>query len=240
MFLRKPDNQYLYLFQHVPKCAGTTVINHVEDELRHKSLNLEKKYQYKNEVWGGLVRQNIKYDSLLSVHGHRVFYGLHNISEREYRYYTFLRHPVDRVISLYNFWASCENRKNIMFRDGNLISFREFIKTEYASNSILRFLYHAMEGELTPGSQIETCSEHHLNVAKKFLDKCWFVGFVESFEEDFQFVCSNMGINYQRNRKRASGKYFQISQDPAIKELVLEANKFDMRLFEYAKQLREG
>jgi hypothetical protein len=240
MSFRKSSNQPLYLFQHIPKCAGTTIINTIEGQLKHKSVNLEGKYGSKTEVWGHLVRQNLDIDNIVSIHGHRTFYGLHSMTNRKYRYYTFLRNPIDRVISLYNFWADCKAREHIMYRDGNLISFQDFLKTDYVMNNTIRFLYYAMEGERTPGSQIINFSDYHLDVAKRFLDHCWFIGFVENFEEDFNLICSAMGIKSSKIHKRASKKYFQLSQEPAVKEQILEINQLDVKLFEYAKQLRKG
>lgn len=240
MFFTQPKDQYIYLFQHVPKCAGTTIIDHIEKKLKSSSLNLEKKYATKCEVWASLVRQKPNVASLASLHGHRVFYGLHKISDRQPRYYTFLRNPVDRLVSLYNYWADSKIRRPIMYRDGQLISFREFIQTEYATNNMIRFLYHAMEGELTPGSRLDMISEHHVMVAKKFLEKCWFIGFVESFEQDFKFINACLGIEYQQQHKRVSKRYFDISQDAEAVDELLKLNQSDVEIFEYAKALRQS
>ncbi|MBE9012436.1 sulfotransferase family 2 domain-containing protein [Pseudanabaenaceae cyanobacterium LEGE 13415] len=240
MLFQKPKPEFLYLYQHVPKCAGSTIIHHLDQQLKTRALSLERKFQTKHEVWADIVKTQPNLDTLVSIHGHRVFYGLHHLVDREARYYTFLRDPVSRVISLYNFWVDSPARREAMYKEGKLISFREFLDTDFAQNNMIRFLYHAIEGDLTPGNWIESITDHHLSVAKSFLDRCWFIGFVETFAEDFRYLSSNMGITYNPSQENRSKKYFELSQDPTVKDRILETNRFDIELFEYAKELRYG
>ena len=249
MFFWRTKPEFIYLYQHVPKCAGTSVLRSLR-QLKKASLILGFKCKTKAEVWERAKRElKINPNYLRAIAGHRVYYGLHELSSVPPRYFTFLRHPVKRVISLYNFEVDIamninhihhERTYRRMFKDnGELISFREWITTtDFGQNNILRFLYPAMEGNLVPGAKIDTASEYHLERAKEFLHKCWFIGFTETFADDIRFVCSAISVSPPVKKFNQSKKHFSLEQDPEVESIILEKNMLDLQIYEYAKKLR--
>jgi hypothetical protein len=250
MFFWRTKPEFLYLYQHVPKCAGSSVLNSLS-RLGKASLILGFKCKTKTEVLERAKREvKINPNYLRAIAGHRVYYGLHELSSVPPRYFTFLRHPVERVISLYNYMVDIaldvnhiHHKRNvqIMFKDdGTLLSFREWITPRDLSenNHILKFLYHAMEGDFIPGAKIDVPSEYHIERAQEFLHKCWFIGFTETFADDIGFVCSAIGVSPPKKRLNQSKKHFTLEQDPDIESVILEKNRLDWQLYEYAKKLR--
>jgi hypothetical protein len=250
MFFWRTQPEFIYLYQHVPKCAGSSVLKALS-RLGKASLILGFKCETKAEVWERANRElKIAPNYLRAIAGHRVYYGLHELSPASPRYFTFLRHPVKRVISLYNYMVDIaldtnhiyyERNRQIMLKDnGQPLSFREWIAPSDDSdhNHILRFLYHAMEGELIPGTKIDVASEYHLERAREFLHQCWFIGFTETFNDDVGFICSAIGVSPPVKKFNQSKKHFTLEQDPDVAEIILEKNLLDLQLYEYARQLR--
>lgn len=252
MFFWRTKPEYIYLYQHVPKCAGTSVLRSLR-QLKKASLILGFKCKTKAEVLERANRElKINPNYLRAIAGHRVYYGLHELSSAPPRYFTFLRHPVKRIISLYNYMVDIaldvnhiHHKRNvqIMFKDdGKLLSFREWFapKDFNENNHILRFFYHAMEGDLIPGAKIDTISEYHVERAQEFLHKCWFIGFTETFADDIRFVCSAIGVSSPKKKFNQSKKHFTLEQDPEVESLILEKNILDLQIYEYAKKLRSS
>ena len=98
----------LYIFLHINKCAGTTLREHIRNNLKDDEFLLLYKHEkpiFKKKI-GKYIKSltKEKKDKIKIIFGHRVYYSLHKLfPDREVRYITFLRNPVDRTISHYNF-----------------------------------------------------------------------------------------------------------------------------------------
>ncbi|TKJ17512.1 hypothetical protein CEE44_03175 [Candidatus Woesearchaeota archaeon B3_Woes] len=101
----------LYIFIHVQKCAGTTIRKHIEINLKKDNyllLTIRGKPVFertKENTENYLRSLNKKQkDKIKIIFGHGAYYNLHKFfPDRKARYITFLRNPVDRTISQYNF-----------------------------------------------------------------------------------------------------------------------------------------
>jgi len=133
-YIEKNASKYLYVFMHIPKCAGGTTSNHMQwkykgaatldpDSKDRKAIfNSLNGHESKlaQEEWKDnpyLIKRSWIYNYILSlsnsqreyircIHGHAVPYGIHEHFNRESRYLTFLREPTLRFISLYNYMAT--------------------------------------------------------------------------------------------------------------------------------------
>jgi len=84
------------LFLHIPKTGGTSLVQIMEWQYGAYSKSPDADFLDLSE-W---QRFNGKFDKQAAA-GH-IPYGTHEIF-RDYRYVTILRHPVDRIISLYHY-----------------------------------------------------------------------------------------------------------------------------------------
>jgi hypothetical protein len=233
---RSKGDDHLYLFHHVPKCAGMTFEQHVQRVLpEHAWVNLNQKIPTKAAVRSHVVGVRRRPDRLRSIHGHRVYFGLHEISRREPRYFTFLRDPVGIAASTYRYWADKPGRRDVMYRDGALIPFAEFIELPALNQTLLRALARAIDGDLSPGAPLEPPYEPHIASAKRFLDACWFVGFVDHIDEDLRYVVAEMGLPPDVDRKNTSRDVLSASDLDASRERILELNGPDLDLYDYAR-----
>lgn len=162
---------------------------------------------------------------------------------RRGRMYTIFRHPVERAASLFYFiqetqWRQPETR-NEQFAD---ISIQKFYKSGFAENNwMTRFLTNELtKAELT---------DNDLNIAKEVLRKKCLVGLLEEKGETFQRIqkyfgwslkseedtnCFEKKLEWTWPMKHAHQK---VEHDSRAWRLIATANKYDMKLYEYAKEL---
>ncbi len=128
MEIVQPEEQ-LYIFLHIQKCAGRTIILHAMNQFgeagvfhdgrftaelakqyggmgpRTLILEASKEKPFMKKQWFSEVLQKYKGEwrkQLRLIGGHRAYYGMHEFVEKPARYFTFLREPVSRIISWYN------------------------------------------------------------------------------------------------------------------------------------------
>lgn len=251
MWFRR-QKEHLYLFHHIAKCGGTT-INHAILATGVPSIFIKEKRRDKAEVRAeveaALAAQPGLEDSLEVIHGHRVHYGLHRYSPRKPRYFTFLRDPVTRCVSNYNYLARNahdprtkfhERDRALMLRGDVLIPFREWLAEHYVDNHMTRFLAAAMEGSEAPPYLGGPVTDDHLRAAREFLRLCFFIGCTERSDRDVPYVFSQMKLRPPRERANVSGVYFDLERDPSVVGDILERNRYDAEVHRYGLALRDG
>lgn len=97
-----PNTRGSWLFVHVPKCGGTSVLRSIR-EAYPEPLGLELNGDQFVEKRAILARIADRLPTARVVFGHRVFAGLARSMPRPARMVTVLRDPVDRAISHYNY-----------------------------------------------------------------------------------------------------------------------------------------
>jgi hypothetical protein len=184
-----PDDGYCYLFLHVAKCAGSSIIERLVT-LGQLGVHLFEECATKADarqiLRDKLEQQQIDSSKIRAIYGHRVFSDLASEIARPTRLVFFLREPTSLFVSVYNYLATialdADNPYHQQFRpvliDGNdrLISFREWMARYSTRNTMMNFVYHAVAGEKTPGDATQAFSTQHLNVCKSAIDQAHFVG----------------------------------------------------------------
>lgn len=124
-----------------------------------------------------------------------------------------------------------------MFRNDRLIEFDEWLHEYYVGNQMVRFLSYAMETEIVhePGEM----TREHLAHAKRFIKRCWFVGFTESSQVDIPFVCQQMRVPTPTRRTNVSRKHLRIEKTPEYAEMIAERDALDMELYRFASEIRK-
>ena len=173
------DHQPLFLFLHMPKCAGTTFRVHIEnnfspDEILPLYIDIDKRFRDRNfvkEYVTSLPRDRKK--NLKLVYGHEVHYGIHEWLGRQGRYFTFLRHPLPRTISWYNY------RRQKNWLDKKII--QKFIDkgitpdlNEWLENS--PWVWNEMTGYFADFGYCQKKDHYNEQELKQLLDIFFFIG----------------------------------------------------------------
>ena len=213
------------IFIHIPKNGGNTfkrileknfdertifsveVINHVTDNLNEfVDLPEEKKEEIR------LLRGHIRF-------------GLHEHFNQETEYVTFLRNPLERVLSFYNFVLERKNHR--LYHEIHKMSFAEFvqnIKDDDVHNAQIRYL-----------SGMNTDESTMLNQALKNIDRYFpVVGIMEQFDKSLILLKKHYHWRWPTyrilNKSNVKNKS-KITIDNETKNLIEELNAGDYELY---------
>ncbi len=257
----------LIFFMHIPKTAGTTLRQIIQRQYGEEHIfsiyigvgaatlqeHIDKLKSRLNQELHEQVNQldqslnqsaNKSISSPLApevklILGH-VGFGLHEILGRELKYMTFLRHPVDRVISWYYHQQRVKDAK--YHQESQYLSLRELItnlqpiptdnhQTRYLSGDWLQ----QQLGQA--GISYGECDRVLLNQAKENLRQYFsVVGIQEDFDgslalckkvlqwQEIDYIPENIGKDKAR-----------LAQSEI--DFVVKCNPWDLELYEYAKTL---
>jgi len=257
----------LYLFPHLPKTGGAALFQNVERFLpvsRCLRLNCTHRQYYvdprtrklhfyeSEEDFKNLMKSlsESEKSQIQFASGHDLAYGFHEYFPQPARYFMFVREPIARTISLYNYQRTQHEFLNKMkkmdeshrrlrlfsqrwfLREGKVPSFEEWLEESYNHDypfyfTMTRTLQHL----------------HYLDVEikedswGKLLQKFFFVGLTETLNEDELYLYHEMGVRCFWANRNASYPYISHNQlEKRLQEKIREKNPDDFLLYERAKR----
>jgi cephalosporin hydroxylase len=233
------DDDLLY-FLHLAKSAGTTFYSILKTQFQPEEIA-----PFTDEEIAAHRLHNPS--AILDVNPYRLMrshfdYNIHTILSKKPVYVTFLRNPVERVISLYYF----VRRQPDHFMHTNAIntSLEDFLEypggyyqgRNFQTRQIAGFTDTRYEGA-NPLSNPEL-----LNIAKRHLAEFPFFGLAERFEDSLKLLSYTFGwlpvIQYESLNVSPDKDRHQAIPQSTI-EKIKEANRLDILLYEYAQRLFE-
>lgn len=238
----------LYIFIHIPKCAGTTLrenilLNYSSKEVLciykkyHQDFSDSKKVENFISNLSEKRRKQIKV-----IIGHIVHYGIHKLFlDRVPQYVTFLRNPFDRIFSFYNYHRTMldnginvELCEKVLFSNGEIMDFGdEWLSKNNpkTNNRITSFLYSRFYGKNLRPDEI---SETDVLDIYSILNDFYFVGLTEN-KEDIHFFYHLLGLKKFRKNENVSKKFFIPQDFKKLKKEIFPYYKYDLKLYNYAK-----
>lgn len=209
----------LIYFIHIPKTGGSTMTNIIRDHF----LPSEKLAYFHNEDDIQQKLKQVNLNEIKIIYGHYLF-GIHEHIERPFSYFTLLRHPVERVISLYYYLKSIEGEPYEVYRKMTL---DEFIEQKIEENIQTSYL----SGNL---------SNPKLTKAMRNL-RTYFevVGTTEQFDETLYLLGKRYGwtkLCYERVNVTKSRPRIEEVSDETIRRIKKIHNK-DMLLYRFTQKL---
>ena len=192
------NHKYKFIFIHVPKCAGTSITKALYPYCDHHDT-----------VLGGHAdapEQIVEKDGFC-IHKHSDAQEIKKYAtpERweEYFVFTFVRHPVDRIISLYEWWRHTPGEWDLKTKAKiEKMSFKEFVFSKHTGTPQVQYL-------TSRGEQKKYFTEN------KFKMEIDFIGSKERINRDFGYVCGLLNLpriilpkeNVSHNRKKDNNYY---------------------------------
>jgi hypothetical protein len=254
------NKDYLYIFLHLPKTGGSTFSQHIIDNMRKEEFTQTSETRY------NLSQPNKDKDKIRIILGHATYYGIHNLFPGKIpRYILFLRDPAERFISSYNFEMRTKEGKNADFWEwyksqvkneithflnmkyegkpgakanlpkGTLSFFAKIFK----SKTVYLFFQKIYEKYIKLFKSSEKIQRAKLENAKKLLNKCWYIGFIPDLNKDLKFLFKEIGVPVKWKNENVTGKkenFFKL--DDETRKKIYEDNKYDLELYNYAKDPR--
>ncbi len=246
---------YLYIFVHIPKCAGTTFNNHIRRNFsKSEVVRLDPKIlglkgdRYSDGDYKRSVEQYFskfskgKKSRIRIIHGHIIPFGIHKLFERKVRYFTFLRKPERRTISQYNQIRAMyhqDKNKNIslyeksLLVNGKLPSFDKWLINKYDYLVNYRNIGIKMTSLLQSLGFLEKGKLNDKTLRECF-NKFYFLGITERFGQDSLYLYDLLGINKFFFNKNISRNYVSAKNLKESNSLLAEKSKDDNILFKYA------
>lgn len=227
------------LFVHVPKAAGSTV-----RETLNRTFGARRIFVADSDTaaaiseWQALTPSQRRRTRLIV--GHMPVL-MHNFVEGPFRYFTVLRHPVDRLVSHYYFVRSNRNHYLHEIVHRQRLSLEEYCLSDLTvefDNDQVRLI-----SGLRSSVPINGINQTHLRQAIDNIERMFSVvgvqddiaGFFEEFERSHHV---RMRRGPSRNVTRSRPKLAEVPDE--VRQKILARSKWDMALYEYAKARRSG
>ncbi|MEB3212190.1 MAG: sulfotransferase family 2 domain-containing protein [Leptolyngbyaceae bacterium] len=232
----KPDDQLCLL--HIPKTAGSTLTSIVDANFHIDDI-------FPDNVIGKYSPEELeRYRFFRSHYDHQV----QRFFKKPPYFITILRDPIDRAISLYEFWKRARLRDqpddkplSDLLKEATLGGLEAFtcyddpqVRARTCNRQVRQLAIGV--GGLGPDPSADFSDEELLAMAKKNLDDHLFVGLTERFQDSVFLMNYIFGwypiANYQSLRVASKrSRKEDIPQDTI--DVVASVNQLDIALYEY-------
>ncbi len=228
---KQPPSGLIY-FLHIPKTGGITLRDIISRQYKRFEIctvpTLKESKQFLENI------SELTINQLKFIQGHMKF-GIHTVLNKPSKYITFLRDPIQRVISLYTYILQVKNHPYNLSTADKTMSIEEFI--ESGQDSLL------INGQTQLISGITVDQNDPLNHSKELLEKAkkniddhfTFIGLLEQFDESLLLMKEilNWKTLYYSQANRSKKKDVKVSEETM--GLLKSMNELDLELYEYIK-----
>jgi hypothetical protein len=242
---RVSASQEVFLFLHVPKTGGSSLVRLFEQSLElgtelirldNPALELDRKagrspfaLRPANERAKArvIVGHDIDLDTCELIPG------------KVARYVTFLRSPAPRLVSAYNF----EREKNYVRVGKEPIDFERWysrqerdVVTKFLAKRILRGRFARQVRQALRYAQFAFnlgTTERTMRAVSRSLERFWFVGCTEQLDDIAPLLAVRLGLGGQFRRDLVAGKDLPkaVELTPELESSINRDNPLDQRLF---------
>jgi len=212
------------IFVHIPKTAGSSFRELLQEIYPRKRCVLI--YSHEPDHLDALRKEVERADAIC---GH-VSFGIHEFYGIEARYVTFVRHPVDRVISLYRHQAREPGSEyhQLIARDMTLKDLLRSEQYPQFNNHMVRIIAGLPDSE-------PAHDRHLLERAEANLDLHFdFVGLTERFDESVALLGKTLGWTALPSipRLNVDPDWGSVTVDEETRTEIVRFNALDLALYD--------
>jgi len=237
------------LFLHIPKTAGSLIVDLVRPAYGPKKVVSHGDYlsgrvnMGLNEIVNVRGQSPENFSSKLFVSGHFGFDFAKPLLHDRYSF-TFLRDPVERILSYYYFCLTRDPQEYEIYRLTQTVTLDQFLMLGLEDALVNECIWNNQVWQLANGyghsngrNILSFSPEELLELAIRHLDEFSYIGFAESFEEDRDHILKALGITpplekivSHANPERPTAK----DLPPSTVNLLDELTHLDQELYKEA------
>jgi hypothetical protein len=212
----------LIIFTHIPKTAGSTITSVIDSVYRPRET--AKIFTHTD---GPAFMKELS-PEVRFLTGHYPF-GLHQYTDRPCRYFTFLRDPAERVISLYYYLRRAKDHPSHERIASGRETFLDVVKSQ--PNEQTWYLSGLDRKDPRSGKE-------KLNLALEHLQKHYAVpGFLEHFDESLLLLqeAFQWRFSHYRAQNVTKKRPAREAVSAEVQDAIASHNEFDQTLYIFAK-----
>lgn len=235
----KQNDDDFWFFLHIPKTAGSSISNELAASLppyRNIHVDYSDNKTPHNEKLRKTVKSFVKEnadDKFRSASGH-LSYDYYTILKEAFpktKTFTFLRNPVDRVVSDFRYQRTPMHPPHEKFIE-DFPTIEKYVEAPRSQNKMARFLTDVNKA---------TSNEE---IVDNIINEFEFIGTLEMYPMSFhcvtQLSCGEGKFPKLHARKTPDNSVTHVDRTPELNQLIRENNKLDILLYEtVAKLLRK-
>ena len=228
------DDNTAIIFTHIPKCAGTSlresiIVNNIEESLIYRSGSFKEILSYKKDL---------KYVIGHWPYGIEDYFHFNNpIRRRDKIRITFLREPIDHLISFFYFQKQQIGYSAFKHEigDKSIVEFYESVPR--ALNLQTKFCAGVLYEQIFRRINNAGCDLQLKKAEQNILKGFDFVGQFENYTNDLELLAKTYSLKLSITHNNVTKTHKRITKDDlSVEELnkLRELNSLDMKLYEYA------
>lgn len=230
--MKETGKDQIVIFVHLPKTAGTTLRYIIERNFDKKTIfTIDGKDSQKSiNLFNSLGSSDKASFSLIE--GHLEFGAIKYLPHKKIKYITFVRDPVERVLSYYSYILSDSYRRP-WAKNAESMSLKNYLLSRQdgsIDNHQTRWIAGNVKWEYG------ACNEEALERAKNnIINHFHFVGITEQFDRSILLMSKLLGWRtpYYKKLNITKKRITQGTIGDEEKSLIMEENKFDVQLYKF-------
>lgn len=229
-----PDRAPFAIFLHMEHAGGTTFKGILSRMYPRGAVYEARRGARFAEFIALTPERRAAYHALI---GH-TFYGVHALIPRPAVYYTWLRDPVERILSTYHFFGrKATSRRHQAYRDGTL-TLEALIERPWYSHTQLSRVIGVPTEQLT-AFEVENLSPNALDIAKAHLETFGVVGLTEYYDETILLIAKALGWQrppYYVVANTRGHKNRREDLTPAVRQRIEQLAAPEIELYTWARE----
>ncbi|MFQ6678154.1 MAG: sulfotransferase family 2 domain-containing protein [Fidelibacterota bacterium] len=225
----------IIIFLHLPRTGGTT-LRDILSKQYSEAVTFENKTLL--DIDHNFIANN-KFDKadLKLIKGH-VYFGIHEYIPQKCAYFSMMRDPIERVISVYNYVKNRPNhRDHIFIRNMSIEDYVQSGRNLFLDNGQTRLLAGRSTSLEVP---FRGMNEEHLEQAKESIKNHFIlVGLNEKYDETLlmlQKLLNWKTPTYSIANAVKRGKSTKVLS-PQVRKLIAKYNQLDLQLYQHVSEL---